>query len=468
MLRVFVAFAIAAIFALPSRAQDRPPNIIHILADDVGYDDVGCFGAPKIKTPNIDELAAGGMRFTHFYAPCSTCTPSRCAILTGVYPERTGVARVLNPKDTIGISDREITIAQLLKQRGYATALIGKWHLGHQAPFLPTKHGFDFYFGIPYPNDHDPVRPNFRYAPPMPLYRNDQIVEQPAQLETCPDRFTQAAVQFIRDNKDRPFFLHLAPIETHTPWFVAPRHMGKSADGPFGDAVESLDWTVGQVMAELRILGLEKNTLVVFSSDNGPLVHRYADLETAYGRFATVDLTRPHLLTEGKYQSRWEGGTRVACAMHWPGKIPAGKTCAELTAGFDLFTTFATVAGAQIPKDRIIDGKDLTPLMTATEGTKSPHEAFYYYQNFRLSAVRSGQWKLAFPGGVKGNKPNSPPTTLALFDVVEDPAEEHNVAADHPDEVKRLQEIAEKAREDLGDTATKRPAKNVRLPGRVD
>ncbi len=441
----------------------RPVNIVHIVADDVGYDDLSCFGAPRIKTPHLDALATRGMRFTSFYAPSPTCTPTRAALMTGCYAERVGVNRVLFPNDRIGLHPDEVTIAELLKSRGYATACVGKWHLGHLPQHLPTRHGFDLYFGIPYPNDHGPERRKSNKQPqpfpPIPLIRGEAVVEQPAKLAELPDRFTEEAMKFIADNKDKPFFLHLSNIETHTPWFVPKRFEGKSADGAFGDAVECLDWTVGQVMKALSDNGLEQNTLIVFTSDNGPLWNRHPELEEIYGRFGAVDTNRPHLLKGGKYQARLEGGTRVPLIMAWPGQIPPGTTCDELTAGFDLFTTFAAIAGAALPKDRIIDGKDIRPLMTQQPGATSPHDAFYYYQHNSLTAVRSGEWKLIVAAG-----PNAKVDQAELYDVRGDPGETKDRASDHPEVVKKLQGIAERAREDLGDSRKGIQGKHRRPP----
>ena len=467
MIRSILAVIALAVVVAPVRSfaaaeGTKPVNIVHIIADDVGYDDVGCYGAPKIKTPNIDKLAAEGVRFTSFYAPSPTCTPSRMAMLTGCYAERTGVARVLFPNDNIGISDREITIAQLLKQRGYATALIGKWHLGCLPQFLPTRHGFDSFYGTVYPNDHGPERKNSNGQkepfPPIPLYRDEKIVEQPAKLAACPDRFTDEAIKFITANKDRPFYLHLANIETHTPWFVAKRWEGHSADGAYGDAVESLDWTVGQVMETLKKLSVDQNTLVVFNSDNGPLWQRAPELERIYGKYGTVDTSRPHLLRGGKYQARLEGGTRVPMIARWPGKIAPAKTCDELAMGFDLFNTFAGVAGANMLTDRIIDGKDILPLMRGDAGAKSPHESFYYYQHFRLMAVRDA-------AGMKlmlANGPAAPKDHLELYDVMRDPGEAKDVIEPNAEAVKRLQDVAAAARKDLGDDRKGMPGDNRR------
>jgi arylsulfatase A-like enzyme len=447
-------------------AESRPPNIIHIVADDVGYDDFGCYGAPKIKTPNIDKLASQGMRFTSFYAPSPTCTPSRAAMMTGCYAERVGVNRVLFPNDNIGLNPSEVTLAELLKTRGYATACIGKWHLGHLPPHLPTKHGFDLYYGIPYPNDHSPERERLAQMkkeeiPPIPLFRNDEVVERPAKLAELPDRFTAEAVKFIGDHKDAPFFIHLANIETHTPWFLPDRAQGKSGDGAFGDAVEYFDGTVGAVMKALADNGLEQNTIVVLTSDNGPLVVKYDELERVYGKYATVDPSRPHALRGGKYQARLEGGTRVPAIVRWPGVVAPGTTCDQLTAAFDLYPTFANAAGAAVPTDRIIDGKDLRPLLSAQAGASvAPlHESFYYYQRYALMAVRSGDWKL-----VLADKPADKQDTAILYDVQHDPGETKDLASEHPDLVKKLQGIADEARADLGDSRKGVNGKNRRAP----
>jgi arylsulfatase A len=470
-----IAITLAAIVLIPSsvyaggRPAKRPPNIIHIVADDVGYDDVGCFGSKHIATPNIDKLAKNGMRFTSFYAPHPYCTPTRAAILTGCYAQRVGIARVLFPNDNIGMHPSELTIAELLKRAGYRTGLIGKWHLGHLPEFLPPRHGFDLFLGIPYPNDHGPERMTFtepkvtRGFPSIPLIRGEKAVEQPAQLASLPERFAGEAVKFIADNKDRPFFLHYANIETHIPWLVTRPFHSKSKAGLFGDAVVCLDWQVGQIMEALAKHGLEKNTLIVFSGDNGRLRNVSAELEGIYGHAAAVDATLPSVLRGGKGQARYEGGIRVTGIMRWPDVIPADTTCDEIAAGFDLYTTFAKVGGASLPTDRIIDGKDLTPLMRGDKSAKSPHEKLYCYENFNLVALRSGKWKLVLPG--PGKLKGKAPAERELFDLDADLGETKNLAAVHPEVVERLMVHVEAAREDLGDALTKRPGKNRRPPG---
>lgn len=470
----FAGIALVLLFtAAPvlSAQERRPPNIIHIVADDVGYDDLSCFGSQHIDTPNLDKLAKQGVKLTSFYTPHPYCTPSRAAFITGCYAQRVGLPAVLFPNNTHGLNASEITIAELLRQRGYRCALIGKWHLGHHAAFLPPHHGFDLFLGIPYPNDHGPERMTLteprvsRGFPPIPLIRGLKVIEQPAQLATLPERFTAEAVQFIADNKDRPFFLHLANIETHIPWLVTRPFHFKSRVGLYGDAVGCLDWTVGQVMQALAKHGLEKNTLVVFCSDNGRLRTVSRELEGIYGHAAAVDPDLPSILRSGKGQARYEGGVRVSFIARWPGVIPPESDCTEMAAGFDLFTTFARIAGAEIPKDRIIDGKDILPLLRRDPGAKSPHQALYFYENYNLVAVRSGKWKLVLPGGAKAKKPG--PHDIDLYDLEADLGQRYNVAAAHPEVVQQLQAFVEAARADLGDDLTKRPGKNRRPPGKL-
>ena len=430
------------------RPQDRLPNIVHIIADDVGWDDLGCFGAKDIATPNLDRLAAEGVRMTSFYAPHSTCTATRAALMTGCYAQRVSLPTVLFPNSKQGLHADEVTIAELLQQRGYATALFGKWHLGHLDPFLPTRHGFDAFYGIPYPNDHVPERLDkegrTRGFPPMPLYEQERIVEQPAQMATLPDRFTERAVQFIAQHKDKPFYLQYSNIETHTPWLTSRRFHHQSKAGVYGDAVQCLDWSVGRILDALDQHGLGGDTLVVFQSDNGPLVHEYPELERIYGHAAAVDTERPHALREGKYQSRFEGGTRVAGLARWPRRIPAGSTTDAMIAGFDWYPTFAGVAGAPLPKDRVLDGMDVISLLDPTMSPQAPaREVLWFHEGFRLVAVRWKDWKYVLPPGPKG-KPQ-------LFDLAKDLGETRDVLAQHPDVVATLEKLVAEARADLGD-----------------
>lgn len=420
----------------------QKPNIIHILADDVGYDDLSCYGSPDINTPNLDNLAAEGMRFTDFYAPHGTCTPSRAAILTGRYAPRvnngTGLP-VLFPDSEIGLdTELEVTITELLKEQGYATALIGKWHLGHLPEFLPANHGFDYYLGIPYPNDHGPERlanTGSREFPPIPLIENFDIIDEldNNELAEIPALFTQIACDYIREMSaaGQTFYLQYSNIETHTPWFVPKGFEGYSGAGAFGDAVEYLDRSVGAILRTVKEMKIEDNTLIVFSSDNGPLIVPYPELEACYGHFAEVDTNRQHLLRGGKYQSRYEGGIRVACIMKWPGVIPAGSICSDITAGFDLFTTFASIAGAKIPDDRIIDGRDLYPLMTNNSDGPPPHRDFSGFEARGMQmSYREGPWKLTIPS--RATYGVGKLEHYELFNLAEDPGEKEDVSTQYP------------------------------------
>jgi len=447
--------------ALPSlcRAADgnrpQPPNFIIIFCDDLGYGDIGCFGAKKHRTPNIDRMAAEGMRFTSFYVTSGVCTPSRASLMTGCYPRRVNMHQdhnnlwVLFPCGKKGLNPREITIAEVLKQKGYATACVGKWHLGDQPEFLPTRQGFDYYYGIPYSNDMGGRKGGRR--PPLPLLRNETVIEAPANQRTLTKRYTEEVVRFITANKDKPFFVYLPHTMPHVPIFASRDFEGRSANGKFGDAVEEIDWSTGRILDTLKELGIDDRTLVVFTSDNG----------AARGPGGSNGPL------SGWKGSTMEGGMREPCVMRWPGKIPAGTTCDELAITMDLLPTFAKLAGAEPPADRIIDGRDISALMFGKKGAKSPHEAFYYYHTNQLQAVRSGRWKLHL--ALKPKKLNwsgsVPESALELYDLETDIGEKNNIADKHPDVVRRLLALAEKARADLGDMD--RPGANQRPAGMV-
>ncbi|MGQ9455331.1 MAG: sulfatase family protein [Armatimonadota bacterium] len=442
-----VSVGTAATFALPGTlsGNNRPPNFVIIYADDLGYNDLSCYGSQLINTPRLDRMAAEGIKFTDFYSAAAVCTPSRAALLTGCYPIRVNLPSVLGPFSNIGISNREITLAELLKTKGYATACIGKWHLGDQKPFLPTRHGFDYYYGLPYSNDMP--RPNW----PVPLIRNEKIIEQPAVQETLTERYTREAIEFIRANRNQPLFLYLAHTMPHVPLSVSKRFAGRSKRGLYGDVVECIDWSTGEILDTLTKLGLEENTLVVFSSDNGPWLSQKENGGSA----------RP--LRDGK-GTTWEGGMRVPGIAWWPGRIPAGIVCREVVSTIDIYPTFAALADAKLPEDRIIDGKDVRPLLFGQKGALSPHKAFFYYWKDELQAVRSGRWKLVLEHKTRDGKTTIP---QQLFDLETDIGETTDVSQQYPSVVKRLMMYVEEMREDLGDALVGMPAKNSRPCGRI-
>lgn len=456
LLPLLAAVVAPAVSPAAEAAEDRPPNFVIIFCDDLGYGDVGPFGSTKHRTPNLDRMAAEGIRFTDFYVTSGVCTPSRSSLLTGCYPKRVGLhqneggAWVLFPGNRRGIGADEVTMAEVLKSRGYATGIVGKWHLGDQPEFLPTRHGFDSYFGIPFSNDMGHGY-NKRY-PPLPLLRNEQVIEtEPDQAQLTP-RYTAEAIEFITANRQRPFLLYLPHTFPHNPISASERFAGKSANGPFGDSVEEIDFSTGEILSAIKRLGIDEQTLVIFTSDNG-----------ANPRWGGTNA--PLRGTKG---TTFEGGQRVPCVMRWPGKIPPGTVCRELASTLDLMPTLAKLAGTSAPTDRIIDGKDVRPLIFAAPGAKSPHEAFFYYHRANLQAVRCGDWKLHLPRrqpvrGKKGQPRQVPPQ---LYNLKQDVGEKNNVAGQHPEVVERLTALAEKCRDDLGDG--NRPGSNCRQPGHVE
>ncbi|GIW78239.1 MAG: arylsulfatase [Gemmatales bacterium] len=433
--------------------NDQPlPNFIVIFCDDLGYADIGPFGAEGYQTPNLDRMAKEGMKFTDFYVGRSFCTPSRAALLTGCIPTRVGIGGNFGPRSTTGLNPDEMTIAEVLKQKNYATAIFGKWHLGHLPKFLPTNQGFDEFFGLPYSNDMWPFHPEQQrvHFPDLPLYEGDKIINPkvtPEIQKTLTRRLTERAVEFIDKNKEKPFFLYLPHPQPHVPLFASEKFLKKTKRGLFGDVLTEIDWSVGEILGALKRNKIDERTCVVFTSDNGPWL--------LYGNHAGS--AKP--LREGK-GTNFEGGFRVPCLMRWPGRIPAGTVCREVCSTIDLLPTFARLAGAPLPKNKI-DGKDIAPLMFQHPGAKSPHPVFYHYDGRnRLVALRSGKWKLMFPQSYgspipgKDGRPGkrvSKTIPLSLFDLEKDIGETTNVAEKYPEVVQRLMAAADAMRKDLGD-----------------
>lgn len=449
----------------PAHAAPVPlPNVVLIFCDDMAYADVGPFGARGYQTPNLDRLARQGVKFTDFYAAQPVCSASRAALMTGCYPNRVGIKGALGPQSKIGISSNEVTIAEMLKERGYATAIYGKWHLGHRPEFLPPRHGFDDYFGLPYSNDMWPNHPTAgTNYPKLPLIRGEQTIELMPDQTQLTTWYTEHAVDFIERNKQRPFFLYLPHNMPHVPLFVSGKFAGRTKRGLFGDVIAEIDWSVGQILDTLKKNHLEENTLVLFTSDNGPWL--------VYGDHAGS--AKP--LREGK-ATVFDGGVRVPFIARWPGKIPAGTVCRQPAMTIDVLPTLARLSGARLPSHPI-DGLDIWPLLSGVKKATSPHEALYFYWDDHLQAVRSGAWKLHFPheyfkpesfgSGGKPGRLGRPKTALALYNLESDPGEKNDVAAQHPDIVARLEALAAKARAELGDSATKQKGSGVREPGRV-
>ena len=419
------------------------PNFVFIFTDDQGYADISCFGSTTIKTPCIDKMAAEGMKLTDFYA-APVCTPSRTSLMTGCYPQRAGMGSpggkgVCYPGQHEGLNPSEITIAKLLKGQGYATACIGKWHLGDQPPFLPTSHGFDYYFGIPFSNNMG----NMYGLPPLPLMRGDKVIEENPKQALLTQRYTEEAIKFIEANQGKPFFVYLPHTMPHNPVAASEKFRGRTTRGAYGDACEEIDWSTGQILDALKQHGLDEKTLVMYVSDNG-------------GPGGVGDNTP----LRGNKGSTWEGGIRVCAVARWPGNIPAGTVCKEIASTMDILPTFAKMAGAEAPKDRVIDGIDIWPLLAGQAGAKG-RETFFYYAGDSLQAVRGGKWKLVVVE--RERKQVTRLDTPRLYDLEKDIGETTDVAAQNPDVVKRLLGPIEACREDLGDG--NKPGKNCRPVG---
>jgi arylsulfatase A-like enzyme len=419
-----------------SLSAQKKPNVILIFVDDLGYGDLGCFGHPIIKTPNLDKIAQNGAKLTSFYAAANVCSPSRAALMTGRLPIRSGMIGktygVLFPFSTNGLPKDEITLPEVLKPLGYSTGMVGKWHMGYQKEFLPTNNGFDSYYGIPYSNDMgydtSPTRSSSRFYPKLYMLENEKIVEEGYDQTKMTKDYTSKVVDFIEKNKSKPFFMYYAPNFPHVPLYASKDFLGKSKRGLYGDVVEELDWSVGKIMETLKKNNLEENTLVIFTSDNGPW--------TTQG----VQGGSAGLLKWGK-GSCWEGGMRVPAVVQWPGKIAPNQTFDCLSTTMDLFTTIIKSAGGQVPSDRVIDGNDLMPVWTGK--AKKATEIFFYYHFNQLFAVRKGAWKMH----LKSVVPYVPEITLyqtpLLYNLENDPSEQYNVAAKNQNVIKELQALAD-------------------------
>ncbi len=420
------------------RDPAQRPNILLINCDDLGWGDPGCYGHPLHRTPHLDRLAAEGTRFTSFCQAASVCSPSRGAMLTGCHPCRIGFDTfegrgVLFPGQGVGLDPREETIAGVLRRAGYATRIVGKWHCGDQPAFLPTRHGFDSYYGLPYSNDMGIQRPGSIW-PPLPLMRDEQVIEAQPDQRSLIFRYTEECLRLLRADRDRPFLLYLAHMHVHLPHYVAERFVAESANGRYGAAVAAIDWSTGVLLAELRALGLEAHTLVIFTSDNGSR----CDHGPSNGPF------------RGTKATSWEGGWRVPFIARWPGQVPAGRVCDTFFSGMDLLPTCAALAGVARRSRLPIDGADVSPLFRGDEPAP-PREAFPYYQGAFLDAVRRGCWKLHV--GRHGRDAVPGPLT-ELYDLETDPGESRDIAAAHPDVVRRLLADAGRFRAIFGDAAT--------------
>jgi arylsulfatase A len=465
---IVAAVGSAGVHGLAATAPPLP-NVVLIFMDDMGYADIGPFGAEGYDTPQLDRMAREGRVFTDFYAATAVCSASRSSLMTGCYNVRVGILGALAHRANHGLHDQEMTLAEVFKQKGYATACYGKWHLGHHPKFLPTNHGFDEYLGLPYSNDMWPFHPTAgKNYPDLPLIENTRVIdanvtgEDQEQLTT---RYTERAVQFIERNQDQPFFVYLPHSMVHVPLHVSDKFRGKSERGLFGDVMMEIDWSVGQILDTLRKHQLDQRTLVIFSSDNGPWL--------SYGDHAgSADCLR-----EGK-GTMFDGGCREPTVMWWPGRIPAGTACNAPAMTIDLLPTFAQLIGAQLPEHKI-DGRNIWPLMAGESRAQDPQRAYYFYWGHELQAVRLGRWKLHFPhayrtlagrpGGTGGQPApyEQAKIELSLFDLEVDPGETTNVAQEHPDIVAEIQTLADEMRADLGDSLTKRQGAGLRAAGQL-
>ncbi len=467
---LFLCFCSCQNKATKKSSPNTPPNIVLILTDDQGYQDVGVFGSPNIETPNLDQMASEGVKLTNYYAAQAVCSASRAGLLTGCYPNRIGIHNALGPDNTHGINSEETTIAEMLKTKGYKTAIFGKWHLGHHPEFMPNRHGFDEYFGIPYSNDMWPYHPQqgpiFNF-PDLPLYENETVIDTLTEQSQLTTQITERSVDFINRNKENPFFLYVPHPQPHVPLFVSDKFKGKSKRGLYGDVIMEIDWSVGQIMDALKKNGLEDNTIVIYTSDNGPWL--------SYGNHAGSALP----LREGK-GTAWEGGQREPFIIKYPNKLQAGKVVDVPMMAIDLLPTLASLTQSKLP-ELTIDGKDVWKVISG-ETTKSPQKAyFFYYRVNELFGVRYGKWKMYFPHryrtmeGQDSGKDGQPGEyrmvdleEIELYDVENDESEAQNIADQHPNIVTEIKLLANDMRSRLGDSLLELEGSETRQPGRLD
>ncbi|MDD4143695.1 MAG: sulfatase [Prolixibacteraceae bacterium] len=425
--KIFFFLAFYAIVFAGCSGKTEKPNVIIFFTDDQGYADVGCFGAEGFTTPNFDQMAAGGIRFTNFYVPATVCTPSRAGILTGQYPKRSNLHEaVLFPYSTGGLSTDKFTMAEMFRENGYSTTCIGKWHLGHLPEFMPGRHGFDHFYGVPYSNDMD--RHYYRnidfQSPPLPLYKNENLIEEGPDQKYLTKRYTEEVIRIIKDRGDSPFFIYMAHNMPHTPLHVSEKFKGKSERGLYGDVIMELDWSMGEIVKTLKEEGIYENTIVIFTSDNGPV-----PLQSA----------KP---LRGKKATTWEGGQRVPCIMSWPGKIPAGITSDEMVLSMDLFPTFIDITGAKLSAPVKFDGISIRELLENPARVKLPDRPLLYYaRNGKPEAIRYGNWKLHITKTLGWNMDEEGEFPVSLYDLKDDIGEKNNVAGDNPEVVEKLKKM---------------------------
>ncbi len=470
LLAVLLALLVPGLDIGQAVTTPRKPNFIVVFCDNLGYGDIEPFGSTLHRTPALNRMAKEGRRFTHFYTTAGVCTPSRASLMTGCYSQRVGMhvnerdGWVLRPVSRYGLHPDEVTIAEILKEQGYATAIVGKWHLGDQPEFLPTRQGFDWFFGVPYSDDMTERvwQKDGSKWPPLPLMENERVIEAPCDRNGLTKRYTERAMKWIAEHQNEPFFLYFPqamPGSTSTP-FSSPGFKGKSANGPWGDAVEELDWSMGVMLDQLRELGIAGNTFVIWTSDNGaPIQRDPADLRRGSNR-----------PLHGRGYTTSEGAFRVPTIVWQPGTVPAGTVCRELATTMDLFPTFSTLAGALPGDDRQTDGHDISSLLFGDGSATTPYNAFFYYHQSQLQAVRSGPWKMFLPvppssGAHPHFNATQKPETL-LFHLRNDIRCTKNLANGHPQVVARLTALAETARRDLGDQG--RHGTGQRKPGRIN